>query len=140
MTRNRVSVLILIAAAVAAVAYAFWPAATDRGGSGAALAEVRLPAALDARAESGRQVFDDHCAVCHGSAGSGRDGMGPPLIHRIYEPGHHGDGAFANAVVNGVRAHHWPFGDMAPVAGVSRDDIAAIIAYVRTVQRENGIF
>jgi len=37
----------------------------------------------------------------------------------------------------GVR--HWRFGDMPPVEGLSRRDVAAIVAYVRELQRANGI-
>lgn len=56
----------------------------------------------------------------------------------MYEPNHHGDAAFLLAARNGVRQHHWRFGDMAPVPGLSDDDIAAIVAYVREQQRING--
>jgi hypothetical protein len=38
-----------------------------------------------------------------------------------------------------VRAHHWNFGSMPPVSGVSDDDVATITAFVREVQRANGI-
>ena len=65
--------------------------------------------------------------------------MGPPLVHVIYEPSHHGDAAFVLAVRPGVRAHHWPFGNMLPVEGVSDRAVADIIAYVRALQRANGI-
>ena len=44
------------------------------------------------------------------------------------------------AARRGVRAHHWGFGDMPPVEGVTDADIAAIIAYVRTLQKANGVF
>jgi len=60
-------------------------------------------------------------------------------VHAIYEPGHHGDLAFKRAAMNGVRAHHWPFGNMPPVQGITRADIGAIVAYVRALQRANGI-
>lgn len=47
--------------------------------------------------------------------------------------------AFVRAAREGVRAHHWRFGDMPPVEGVSDADLAGIIAFVREVQRANGI-
>ena len=48
--------------------------------------------------------------------------------------------AFVLAARNGVRAHHWPFGDMPPVGQPLTDgELAAIIAYVRELQRANGI-
>ena len=89
-------------------------------------------------ADDGAALFASHCAACHGAGAVGTD-QGPPLVHRIYEPGHHGDEAFYRAVSEGVRGHHWPFGDMAPVPGVSREDVGSIIAYVRGLQRAAGI-
>ena len=86
----------------------------------------------------GGQVFADNCARCHGEKGDGT-GTGPPLVHRLYEPGHHPDFSFQSAVKNGVIAHHWNFGDMPPVAGLSEEEVTQIIAYVRGLQREGGI-
>jgi mono/diheme cytochrome c family protein len=86
----------------------------------------------------GKKLFETHCAACHGAALQGSD-KGPPLLHRIYEPSHHADIAFQLAVKNGVRAHHWQFGDMAPVQQVTPDDVAHITAYVRAEQRKVGI-
>ena len=62
-----------------------------------------------------------------------------PLIYAAYEPSHHSDEAFQMAVRNGVRAHHWPFGNMPPIEGLTRADVQYIVRYVREVQRENGI-
>lgn len=87
---------------------------------------------------AGANLFTRYCAVCHGAVGDGTD-KGPPLIHRVYEPGHHSDVSFVIAVRQGVRAHHWRFGDMPPVDGVGDEEIARIIAFVRAVQRANGI-
>jgi cytochrome c len=87
----------------------------------------------------GKRGYDAVCAACHGANGQGRDGIAPPLVHRIYEPSHHGDMAFLLAVRQGVRAHHWQFGDMPPIAGLTDDDVTKIVAYVRAVQRANGI-
>lgn len=86
----------------------------------------------------GGQLFADNCARCHGEMADGTD-LGPPLVHRLYEPGHHPDFSFQNAVKNGVIAHHWEFGDMPPVAGLSEGEVTQIIAYVRDLQREGGI-
>lgn len=106
--------------------------------SGAALVAVTVPA-LNAETRAGEALFAQNCATCHGDNAAGRDGFGPPLVHRIYEPGHHGDGAFHLAAARGVRAHHWPFGDMPPVENVSEGDVGRIVAYVRALQRANGI-
>ena len=86
----------------------------------------------------GKVLLDKHCAACHGSDLLGSD-KGPPLLHRIYEPSHHSDAAFQLAVRNGVRAHHWQFGDMAPVPQLTPDDVAHITAYIRMEQRKVGI-
>ena len=45
-----------------------------------------------------------------------------------------------NATRGGVRAHHWSFGDMPPVPGLSDDEVQQVICYVREVQRANGLF
>jgi mono/diheme cytochrome c family protein len=86
---------------------------------------------------AGKTLYEKNCASCHGVTLNGSD-KGPPLLHRIYEPSHHADIAFQLAVKNGVRAHHWQFGDMAPVP-VTPDDVAHITAYVRAEQRKIGI-
>ena len=54
-------------------------------------------------------------------------------------PSHHADVAFQLAVKYGTRQHHWNFGDMQPVEGVTPDDVAHITATVRHKQREAGI-
>lgn len=87
---------------------------------------------------SGEALYSKNCASCHGADLNGSE-KGPPLLHRIYEPSHHADLAFQLAVKNGVRAHHWRFGDMKPVPTVTADDVAHITAYVRTMQRKSGI-
>lgn len=89
-------------------------------------------------AETGRRAFDVNCASCHGENGSGTE-QGPPLIHSIYHPGHHGDPSFHRAVREGVRRHHWNFGDMPAQPKVTERQTEAIIAFVREVQRANGI-
>ena len=48
--------------------------------------------------------------------------------------------AFSAQRENGVRAHHWEFGNMAPkIEGVTPADVEQIIRYVRWLQREAGI-
>ena len=86
---------------------------------------------------AGEPLYQSSCAECHGSDLRGTD-KGPSHLSVVYEPNHHGDAAFILAVRNGVRQHHWPFGDMEPVPGLSNEDLAAIIAYVRENQRISG--
>ncbi len=86
----------------------------------------------------GKALFEQNCAVCHGPAGDGTT-QGPPLVHIIYEPNHHADAAFVLAARNGVRAHHWRFGDMAPLPDVTDQMVLEIVGYIRWLQRQVGI-
>ena len=140
--------IIAIAAILGAggVGYAMWPttsqtAATDTAISmeDGLLANVLLPETLSQNAQIGKFGFEAKCAACHGLNAAGQDGVAPPLVHIIYEPSHHGDEAFQRAAAMGVRGHHWPFGDMPPVDGINRADVTMIIAYIRELQRANGI-
>lgn len=87
---------------------------------------------------AGKALFEKSCASCHGANLQGSD-KGPPMLSKIYEPSHHSDAAFQLAVKNGSRAHHWKFGDMSPVPGVTPDDVAQITAYIRFEQHKAGI-
>ena len=127
--------LIVIAVIVAGVAIVGWRLFSTPASE--ATVEVTVPQ-LSVTAQQGNSVFDANCASCHGVHASGTD-QGPPLVHKIYEPGHHADFAFVRAVRNGVRAHHWPYGDMAPVEGLSDEKVSQIIVYVRELQKANGI-
>ena len=86
----------------------------------------------------GKTLFEQNCSVCHGPAGDGTT-LGPPLVHIIYEPNHHGDAAFLLAARNGVRAHHWRFGDMPPLPAVTDEMVQEIVGYIRWLQRQVGI-
>ncbi|WP_055686788.1 cytochrome c [Loktanella sp. 5RATIMAR09] len=105
----------------------------------ALLVEVAIPATFTEQQAMGQIAFEASCAACHGVNAAGRDGIAPPLVHKIYEPSHHGDEAFQRAVALGVQAHHWPFGNMAAVEGLTRADVATIVSYIRALQVENGI-
>lgn len=106
---------------------------------GAQMMQVAVPV-LDGVAATGARSFAAKCAVCHGENAAGTAGKAPPLIHKVYQPSHHGDYAFYLAAQNGVRAHHWRFGNMPPLKNVTRAEVTAIIAYVRALQQANGIF
>ena len=58
------------------------------------------------------------------------------LLHLVWEfiqvPAY-ADMAFVLAARHGLRAHHWMFGNMAPVPGVNDTEIENFVAYVRTV-------
>ncbi len=86
----------------------------------------------------GQELFAANCAACHGADAMGTP-SGPPLVHEVYEPSHHGDASFLRAVQQGVQPHHWEFGPMPAIPGLDTGDVADIIAYVRGLQREAGI-
>ncbi len=96
------------------------------------------PIGFVADADKGKTLFGNHCAGCHGKHGKGTT-QGPPLVHKIYAPSHHADMTFYRAAKDGVRSHHWQFGDMRPVKTVKPEDVSHIVAYVRQEQRRHGI-
>ncbi len=87
----------------------------------------------------GEQKFNANCSLCHGIGGVGTT-QGPPFLHKVYEPNHHGDEAFRRAAANGVKAHHWQFGDMPKIEAVKPPDVDHIVKYIRWLQKQAGIF
>lgn len=107
-----------------------------------ALAQTAGPAAprqVPAELRTGQALYATHCATCHGVDARGTD-KGPTFLSKTYTPYLHADIAFQLAVERGVRAHHWRFGDMQKVPGISRQEVRAIVEYVRWLQREAGIY
>lgn len=113
-------------------------ATTDQATQGRAIVEVTVPE-FEGKAVLGQMAFVAKCAACHGVNAVGQVGVAPPLIHRIYEPSHHGDMSFILAARNGVRSHHWKFGNMPAIDGISDAEVGTIVAYIRALQRANGI-
>ena len=130
---NRKIIFAAAAAAAAMAVFLFVPrhSNTPRGTSTVIVPRVTLA--------KGRTLFLQNCMQCHGRGAQGSD-KGPPLVHRFYEPNHHGDIAFYLAVERGVRQHHWSFGDMKPLPKVKREDVTLIVRYVRGLQKKAGIF
>ena len=87
---------------------------------------------------AGEEFYNANCVRCHGVRAVGTT-EGPPLVHRVYEPSHHADFAFQRAVTMGVNAHHWRFGNMEPIEGITAEQITLMTGYVRWLQREVGI-
>lgn len=85
----------------------------------------------------GAEVYESSCASCHGADLRGTD-EGPSHLSIVYEPGHHTDDSFRSAIANGAQQHHWTFGDMKPVEGLSETDIEDVIAFVRSEQQRQG--
>jgi cytochrome c len=93
---------------------------------------------VPAEFQTGETTFNANCASCHGKQAVGTD-HGPPLVHKVYEPNHHGDQAFQRAAAMGVQAHHWQFGNMPKVPAVTPQDVDQVTKYVRWLQRQAGI-
>ncbi|MDH4274597.1 MAG: cytochrome c [Gammaproteobacteria bacterium] len=87
----------------------------------------------------GKTKYLESCSVCHGPRLEGSK-QGPPLMHDYYKPSHHNDDAFYRAALQGVHAHHWQFGDMPKIKGITPKDMDAIIPFIRWLQHEKGLF
>jgi len=111
------------------------PACSQGESAPKAVATGAVPAEL----QTGEAKFKANCSACHGVGGVGTS-QGPPLVHKIYEPNHHGDAAFQRAAANGVKAHHWEFGNMPKIDAATPEDVDQIIKYVRWLQKQAGIF
>ncbi len=111
-------------------------AAIVLGACGSDVAETSSPAAGE-DVEAGEEVYASSCASCHGADLRGTD-KGPSHLSIVYEPNHHNDDSFRSAIANGAPQHHWGFGNMLPVEGLSDDDVAAVIAFVRSEQERQG--
>ena len=106
---------------------------------GAPIADVTISASFSENAVIGQRIFEAKCADCHGANAAGQKGIAPPLVHKVYGPSHHSDMAFVLAAKNGVRAHHWQFGNMPRIEGITDGEVKLVATYVRELQRENGI-
>jgi mono/diheme cytochrome c family protein len=113
---------------IAVIGIGIWLSATDTTPSAAATGDKA----------SGEALFNASCAQCHGVDATGTQ-SGPPLVHQYYVPSHHAHAAFLLAVRNGVRPHHWNFGAMPPIDGLTDDDVTDIVAYVRSLQSSAGL-
>ncbi len=60
-------------------------------------------------------------------------------MHPYYRTEHHADAAFVLAVRNGVEPHHWNFGPVPALQGLTDQDVADVTAYVRQLQEAAGI-
>jgi len=121
----------LIFAATAALTYSQQILAKDKTGG--------WPPSVPFVYAMGMQKFQQNCTPCHGKWGDGTK-QGPPLMHPYYKPSHHADAAFYRAALKGVTAHHWKFGNMPPVKGITREDLDIIIPFIRWLQKTKGIY
>lgn len=91
----------------------------------------------DSLTDRGAEVYAESCASCHGADLRGTD-RGPSALSIVYEPNHHPDESFRRAIAAGAPQHHWDFGPMPPVDGLSDEEVDAVIAFVRAEQQRLG--
>lgn len=96
------------------------------------------PPGFKGNSTEGRNLFVSNCSSCHGNNAQGTE-QGPSLIDNVYRNAHHADFAFHMAVRDGVRQHHWGFGDMPAVPKITAKETAHVIAYIRQEQSKAGI-
>lgn len=106
------------------------------GGSGSAI-DIEVLNQDPELVAVGADLYATACGSCHGDDLRGTD-RGPSHLSEVYEPNHHADAAFLLAVRRGVAPHHWSFGPMPPIEGLTDDDVNAIVAFVRDVQGREG--
>jgi mono/diheme cytochrome c family protein len=97
--------------------------------------EVEVPFHLG----KGQLLYEKYCSSCHGAELNGND-KGPTLIHPFYKPSHHGDKSFYRAALQGVKQHHWNFGDMPPVEGMTPKKMDSVVPYVRYYQQQKKLY
>ena len=100
-------------------------------------ADIAVPAQDAELVAAGEAVYQAACSICHGSDLRGTD-RGPSHLSAVYRPNHHSDAAFLLAIKVGAAEHHWRFGAMEPIPGLTDEDIAAVTAFVRDRQRTEG--
>ena len=97
--------------------------------------EVEIPFHL----AKGQLLYEKCCSSCHGLQLNGTD-KGPTLLHAFYKPSHHGDKSFYRAALQGTKQHHWEFGDMPPVEGITPKKMDSLVPYVRYYQQQKKLY
>ena len=87
----------------------------------------------------GQLLYEKYCSSCHGIDLAGSN-EGPPLLHAFYKPSHHGDQSFYRAALQGVKQHHWEFGDMKPVTGMTPKKVESVVSFVRFYQKQKKLY
>ena len=107
------------------------------GGSEAASPAYLVVPDMTASLQQGAQLFTKYCSACHGAVGDGSDN-GPPLVHKIYEPGHPPDEAIHSCADVRVLADRWRLGEMLPWVATTSPVIELIVPFLRAMQKANG--
>lgn len=87
----------------------------------------------------GMKKYQENCSSCHGKWIEGTK-KGPPLLHGFYKPSHHNDRTFYRAALKGVFQHHWNFGPMPKIEGITVKDMDKIVPFLRWLQQEKGLY
>ena len=88
--------------------------------------------------QAGRIAFAEEFAGCHGRLARGNE-RGPDLIQPDYGRRVRSDAQFRRAVREGIPVPRAGYGAMPAVKGVSERRLDRMIAFLREVQRVNGI-
>lgn len=104
-------------------------------GSTIAAETIEIPFSLG----KGQMLYEQYCSSCHGLQLEGTD-KGPSLVHPFYKPSHHGDKAFYRAALQGTKQHHWNFGDMPRVEGITSREMDKLVPYVRYYQQQKKLY
>ena len=107
------------------------------GGNTPLMASDELP--IPFKLARGQLLYEKYCSGCHGVELDGTE-QGPPLVHPFYKPSHHDDRSFYRAVLEGVRQHHWNFGDMPPVSAMTPGKTERVIAFIRYYQQQKELY
>jgi mono/diheme cytochrome c family protein len=99
---------------------------------------VMTVAALSARAEDAKAIYENNCAKCHGADGKGDTKMGQKLAIKDYtdpkvQEALKDDVAF-KSIKEGLKAADGKT-LMKPAESLSDDDIKALVAYMRTLKK-----
>ena len=97
--------------------------------------EVEIPFHLG----KGQLLYETYRSSCHGLQLNGSD-KGPPLLHPYYKPSHHGDQSFYRAALQGAQQHHWEFGNMLPVEGMTAKKMDSLVPYVRYYKQQKKLY
>lgn len=109
------------------------------GDSGGEAGKDANAASAGGNVENGKQQFTTICATCHGTQGEGIQGLGKALVKSEYVK-NHSDAELAKLLEEGRPADHpenttkvaMPPKGGSP--GLTAQDIADIVAYLRTLQ------
>ncbi len=134
-----VAVVAVLSALIVAWSYLpGFPGGSSTASNAGSTAQTLVLPEFTTLAQAGQEAFQQNCSACHGATATGTD-RGPSLIDTIYRPGVHSDMAIVLAPRNGVRSHHWRFGNMPRIDGVTEEQIRGIIQFIRELQKANGI-